>query len=553
MVKWEWFTELARSLADREFLQGLVAALCTFILEDPTTVGCGLLVADGKMTLTTALVGVALGIALGDVGLYGIGRLLGPKTVRWGLISPNGMKRAHRWFERNPILAVVGSRFLPGMRLPVYLGAGNLKASPHKFLLVVIVASFVWTLLLLQLTIRIGQTILPYMGHMKWVFMLSLIVLVIAIQIKIRGGSKKTETSEEELEEPVVSAFEFWPPWLFYIPIAFYWLWLAVRFRGLLLPTVVNPAIYASGFVVESKSQIFSLVPESVSRWVAPCVVFERPRSEDEPDALLQQARRALDTANLSYPVVAKPDIGQRGAGVQLVKNDAQLSKYLEEFPPGQKIILQQLVNGSREAGILYYRKPDETRGSILSITLKVFPRVLGDGKRTLRQLILDDRRANLIQAIYFRRHADRLDRVLADGKEFPPVFAENHCQGAIFKNGNDEATPELLERIEQIAAAIPEFYFGRFDVRFDSLETLRGGEGFQIVEINGAGTEATHIWDARAKLGEAYADLRRQFRILFEIGAANRRRGFRCTPVGQFFKDLRSVRRMVRDYPPTS
>jgi hypothetical protein len=198
----------------------------------------------------------------------------------------------------------------------------------------------------------------------------------------------------------------------------------------------------------------------------------------------------------------------------------------------------------------MYYRLPAETRGRIISVTLKEFPVLTGDGARTLRQLIDADPRARLMAEIFFKRHAASLDRVLAEGERFALVFAGNHAQGCIFRDGLHLLTPALSARIDEIARALPDFYFGRFDVRFRDLESLQRGEGFKIVEINGAGAEATHIWDPDARLFDAYRTLFEQFEILFIIGDANRRAGH--APLGplRFLKDVLLYRRLSRKYP---
>jgi hypothetical protein len=48
----------------------------------------------------------------------------------------------------------------------------------------------------------------------------------------------------------------------------------------------------------------------------------------------------------------------------------------------------------------------------------------------------------------------------------------------------------------------------------------------FQIVELNGATSEATSISDARNSLFSAYRTLFRQWRLVFAIGASNRANG---------------------------
>ncbi len=544
-----WLAGLTSQLSEHPVLQALLAALSTFILEDPTTVGCGLLVADGRMGLVTAFIGVSSGIALGDIGLYLIGRYFGPRVVTWGWISEPRLARARSWFHRNLVATIVLSRFIPGMRLPTYLGAGVLHAPLYRFVVVAVAASIVWTLLLLWLTVAIGEAILPALGRAKWPVALVALLLMLFLQ---RRAARKLESRNPEGDHPIVSSFEFWPPWLFYIPVGFYYAWLSIRFRGPLLPTIANPSIYSGGLIGESKSQILDLVPEPFRRFVAPYVVVD--------EITFERSVAAMRDAGLSYPVVAKPDVGQRGAGVRPLHGDDELRTYLQDFPEGERLMLQRMVGPAAhgatpevsEAGVLYWRSPDSQEGRIFSITLKSFPRVVGDGERTLRQLIRDDARASHIADIYLKRHAGQAERVLAAGEVMPLVFAGNHCQGAIFRDGTDMATPELLRCLHGLACAMPEFYFGRFDIRFVDLQAFLRGEDLQIIEINGAGAEATHIWDATVRLDQAYATLFEQFRILFTIGAANRRRGHRPLGVVRFVREALAYRRLARSYPMT-
>jgi hypothetical protein len=195
---------------------------------------------------------------------------------------------------------------------------------------------------------------------------------------------------------------------------------------------------------------------------------------------------------------------------------------------------------------------PGSDRGRIFSITLKQMPRVVGDGSRTVRELIESDPRAAKLEDLYLKRHAGVAHQVLARGESLPLVFAGNHCQGAVFRDGTALATQELLDRCHEIASAMPEFYFGRFDVRFHDLRAFLRGEDFHIIEINGAGAEATHIWDAAVRLPDAYNTLFEQFRILFEIGAENRRRGHEPIGLLPFLRAALAYRRLARRYPLT-
>lgn len=260
-----------------------------------------------------------------------------------------------------------------------------------------------------------------------------------------------------------------------------------------------------------------------------------------------------MEESSMIFPMVAKPDVGHRGDGVRLIRNKRNLAHYLHRFPPGEPLVLQELARWSNEAGVLYYRFPGEQRGHILSLTLKEFPVVVGDGKRTLEELILADRRARLISEVYFVRHKERLKRVIPLGKKFPLAFCGVHCQGAIFRNATDSITPELTTRIHEIAASLPHFYFGRLDVRFRDFSSFLRGENFQIIEINGASSEATHIWDRDISLREAYSVLFRQFDILFRIGDLNRRAGHRPMGVFRLLGDFFQYRRRAASYPTAS
>jgi hypothetical protein len=356
-----------------------------------------------------------------------------------------------------------------------------------------------------------------------------------------------------DVDGPALSYFEFWPMWAFYPPIMVYAAWLMLCHRGTLLPTVANPSFPGGGFYGESKAAILALATQHVREWVAPFIRLQRP---DEPatDTTLERdaALAALAAAGLSLPVVAKPDLGCRGAGVKLVRTPADLENYIAAFPSGAAFLLQRLVPHEGEAGIFYCRRPGQKHGRIVSITLKYFPHVTGNGRSTLRELILADPRAGKLSHLYLRRHTARLDDVPPAGESIRLAFAGSHSRGAIFRNGTHLVTPAMEARFDAIARALPEFHFGRFDVRFEEFAAVQRGEGFTILEINGAGAESTHIWDRSTSLLRAWRDLMRQYRWLFEIGAANRARGFKPMRLAEFMRDYRREKFLTPKYPAT-
>ena len=341
-----------------------------------------------------------------------------------------------------------------------------------------------------------------------------------------------------------LSSFEFWPGWIFYTPVVLFWILLGLRHRSFTLPTAANPGVETGGLCGERKSTLLDQAGPEARAWIAPYVVF-RTGVDD-----LARAQQALVGAGLSLPLVVKPDIGCNGTGVRLVETAAALADSLAAFPRDVGLVLQELVPFDGEAGIFYMRMPGAATGEVSSLTLKQAPILTGDGRSSIRELILQDERSRLIPELYMPRLAGRLDDVLAAGERFRLVFAGNHCKGSIFSDGANEITRALAARVDAIMQDIPDFHFGRLDVRFESSAALRAGERFRIIEINGVGSEATHIWDPGTTLRTAYLDQFRHYRRAFEIGADMRTRGARPSGVFELFSYWRLQRRLMASYP---
>ena len=199
-----WIENLLQTVSLNPFLQALIAALATFVLEDPTTITCGLLIADNQMAYLTAFIGLSSGIIVGDFGLYLLGRFAQPWVMRRKWINPEKINKSRNWFNRNIVLAVMGSRFLPGTRLPTYLTAGILKVSAIKFLTVAVTATVIWTTLLLTLTIHFGKAVITKLDQWKWPAAIAIILLIIVIQWIVR--THHTKKLRNQSESPIKSS-----------------------------------------------------------------------------------------------------------------------------------------------------------------------------------------------------------------------------------------------------------------------------------------------------------------------------------------------------------
>lgn len=517
---------LLQILEQYPLAQALIIMPFVLVQEDAAIMAVALLTVEGVTQYFAALSGLIMGIVIWDIGLYGFGALIAPWLVRTGILQPWRLRRFGAWVEDHLFTSIIIVRFVPGTRLPAYMGAGLLHPTARRFFFLAMLISVLWVYLLFHLVLQVGELTFPLLGDHRWFAAVAIILLLLTAQAVLLRKKKPLASDEA----PPCSWFEFWPAWLFYPPVVAYYLWLALRYRSLTLFSCANPAIYTGGFLGESKAQILDLITGTARNFLP---AYGRVRRTESPTDTLAEAGKVLREKGIPLPCVAKPDRGERGRNVQRIPDHQALEAYVHAFPEGETILLQALVDAPREAGVFYYRHPDEVEGHLFSITLKAFPQVTGNGRQTLRDLIQADPRAEAIAHKYFALHAENLDCVLPPDEPYPLVFRGNHCQGAIFRDGEHLATPELKAVFDEIVEGMEGFYFGRFDVRYQDDAAFMRGEDFEIIEVNGAAAEATHIWDARCTLREAYRTLFRQFAILFSISAANRKRGCRpCGPV---------------------
>ena len=341
-----------------------------------------------------------------------------------------------------------------------------------------------------------------------------------------------------------VSSFEFWPGWIFYAPVVVYWIALGIRYRDFSLPSAANPRISTGGLCGESKSSILDQAGAIATPWIAR---YRRFRTGDDDMA---RATLLMAEEGLSLPIVIKPDIGCNGSGVRLAESERTLASALVEFPRDVCLLLQELIPHEGEAGIFYIRHPRETAGTITSLTHKRAPILIGDGRSTIHDLIMADPRTRLVPHLYIPRLQERLHEIPGPGTPVRLVFAGNHCKGSIFSNGALDITPALSATIDHIMSDVPDFHFGRIDVRYQNLASLRRGAGFKIIEINGVGSEATHIWDPSTRLRDAYRTQFEHYRQAFEIGSVKRAAGFKSSGVRQMLRDWRVQRRLMGSYP---
>ncbi len=221
-------------------------------------------------------------------------------------------------------------------------------------------------------------------------------------------------------------------------------------------------------------------------------------------------------------------------------------------------MVIQRLIPYDGEAGIFYVRLPGEAHGHIQSVTLRYFPFVYGDGVSTLQELIQNNEPSKLRAGFYLGRKAEHmgfekeyLEMIPSEGELVRLSFIGSIRVGGLYRDASNLISPEMTARFDEIALSMPEFYFGRFDVRFESTELLRAGQGFSIIEINGAGSEAINAWDPEVPIFKLYRELFRTQSLLFKVSAINRSRGFQPMRLADFLKAARHQNKLIDSYPP--
>lgn len=308
--------------------------------------------------------------------------------------------------------------------------------------------------------------------------------------------------------------WEYWPFEVVYIPVVIYYLYLSAKARSLFFFSAANPVMESGGMLGESKIEIMDLIDDAYK----PKTLFFRYCAPAE------QIINRMVLAGFWFPIIAKPNQGERGWRVEKVSSEDELTAYLTGNH--MDFIVQEYVDEPLELGVFYYRMPGEKTGMVTSIVQKEFLSVTGNGYSTIWELINQNERALLQLPALEKRFGDGLDEVLEMGQERQLMPIGNHCRGTKFLNANDRITPELAAVFDRISLSIEGFYYGRYDLRCRSWADLYRGQHIRIVELNGAGAEPAHIYQPGFSIWAGWRSLLAHWTILYRISRENHRRG---------------------------
>jgi membrane protein DedA with SNARE-associated domain len=123
--------------------------------------------------LAGAWVGLTTLVALGATNLFAISRRWGPRLVsgRIGTIlhlTPDRLARAQRWFRRWGPLAIVVSRYVPGLRWAMAFACGTLGVEYRTFWISSAISASIWVGGLLMLGVSVGDTVAGVVAAHPW-------------------------------------------------------------------------------------------------------------------------------------------------------------------------------------------------------------------------------------------------------------------------------------------------------------------------------------------------------------------------------------------------
>ncbi len=294
----------------------------------------------------------------------------------------------------------------------------------------------------------------------------------------------------------------------------------AIYTRRLLYFTAVNPSIHMGGFFGEQKNDIMELVPNGYK-----CKeILVKANAELSPSN--------LKDADLSFPLFAKPNVGERGFEVREMSEWEDLRLYATK---GFDFVIQEKLDQPLELGVLFHSTAQG--GNISSLCIKEFMKVKGDGLKSVNELILDHPRHRLYHASIVRDHPDVLDNIPERGEYHVVHKIGNHCKGTRFRNGNDVISKEMMDSFAKMFIQIEGVEYGRFDVKTESIQALEQGN-FKVFELNGVSAEPGHIYDYK-NVFFAYRDLYKHWFVLGKLAKKNIKKGVKTTPFLKFFQQI--------------
>ena len=299
-----------------------------------------------------------------------------------------------------------------------------------------------------------------------------------------------------------------------FLPISAVWFWYCLRSWSMWFFSSSNPTITFGGFEGEGKKEMYDQLPPHL----VPRTIYIMH------DLTYQEVIKKIGEAGFTYPFIVKPDVGMKGMLFRKIESEEQLIRYHERIPV--EYIVQDLVELPVEVSVFYYRYPDQQIGRVSGFIHKELLQVKGDGVSTLKELIQQHPRARFRMEEMEHRHGHRFNRVITKDEIFYLSYAGNHNRGAHFTNLHNEIDGDLQNVFDELSHYTDKFFYGRYDIKTTSVEDLKKGKNYLILEFNGCGAEPNHIYDCGMSIWKAYGVILTHWKALYQISRYNHKNG---------------------------
>lgn len=309
-----------------------------------------------------------------------------------------------------------------------------------------------------------------------------------------------------------------WEAWHYNIKYALIspvWIWYSLRARSFYFFTPANPALTFGGFEGGPKKEIYDLLPK-----------------ESYPNSIyidttwpLQKVQELMDENHLIFPVAVKPNVGMMGLMFRKIDNLDELAMYHKTMTV--TYIIQELVTYPIEVSVFYHRSPDKPKGNITGFVRKDALEVTGDGTSTLQQLMKGlESRPGFKPLEWEIKHRSRLQNVIPAGEIFKLAWVANLSRGGTMVNIEDQKDDQLLQVFDGLSHYSNQLFYGRYDIKCTSVEDLKAGKNFSILEFNGTGAEPHHMYHNGNNLLQAFQIIMFHWKVMFSIARYHNKKG---------------------------
>jgi hypothetical protein len=312
---------------------------------------------------------------------------------------------------------------------------------------------------------------------------------------------------------------------MLYAPIVPVWVWYIIRSRAIWFFTASNPKLTFGGMEGEPKKEMHDLLPPHL------CPAFFNVQPSDDFSVVLKK----VEEKNIQFPLIVKPEVGGQGILFRKINNEAQLKNYHEQVPV--EYFVQEFIQYPIEVSLFYYRYPNNPEGVITGFLQKLPMQVTGDGIHTLKELIMMNSKSGKRIDELRLKHQHNFDKVLMAGDKYMLSHAANHNRGARFIDLKNEIDESLVKILDEISLSINDFFYGRYDIMCNSIEELKQGKNFVILEYNGCGAEPNHFYDTGYTLMNAWKEILKHWKILYQISRYNYKAGIKYWPAIKGFR----------------